>query len=234
MLNIISYAKNLESVEQQNPQNRNNQKHERISDRRSFLKVGGTLGAALMAAPAVNNVFASQTAFHEHNKFGQTNITKRRTLGSGKHSLEVSALGLGCMGMSYHRGKIPDRKVSIALIRKAVEQGVTLFDTAEVYGPFVNEELVGEALAPLRKEILITTKFGFNIQNEKMAGLNRRPQHIRKVVEESLKRLKFETIDMLYQHRQDPEVPVEDVAGTVKDLIQQGKVRNIKPFSLQH
>jgi aryl-alcohol dehydrogenase-like predicted oxidoreductase len=107
-----------------------------------------------------------------------------------------------------------------------VEQGVTLFDTAEVYGPFVNEELVGEALAPLRKEILITTKFGFNIQNEKMAGLNGRPQHIRKVVEESLKRLKIETIDMLYQHRQDPGVPVEDVAGTAKDLIQQGKVRN--------
>jgi hypothetical protein len=172
MLNIISYAKNLESVEQQNPQNRNNQKHERISDRRSFLKVGGTVGAVLMAAPAVNNVFASQTAFHEQNNFGQTRITKRRTLGSGKHSLEVSALGLGCMGMSYHRGKIPDRKVNIALIRKAVEQGVTLFDTAEVYGPFVNEELVGEALAPLRKEILITAKFGFNIQNEKMAVMN--------------------------------------------------------------
>lgn len=197
-----------------------------LSGRRSFLKAGATLGAALMAAPAFNNVFAGQIVISEQNSSGRTSITKRRTLGSGKHSLEVSALGLGCMGMSYHRGRVPDRKVSIALIRKAVELGVTLFDTAEVYGPFTNEELVGEALAPLRKEVLITTKFGFNIQDGKMAGLNGRPEHICKVVEESLKRLRIETIDMLYQHRVDPTVPIEDVAGTVKDLIKQGKVKN--------
>ena len=123
--------------------------------------------------------------------------------------MEVSALGLGCMGMNYHRGRVPDRKVAIALIRKAVELGVTLFDTAEVYGPFVNEELVGEALAPLRKEVLISTKFGFNIQDGKMAGLNSRPEHIRQVAEQSLKRLKTDYIDLLYQHRVDPNVPIE-------------------------
>ncbi|WP_339879106.1 aldo/keto reductase [uncultured Algoriphagus sp.] len=151
---------------------------------------------------------------------------KHRTLGSGKHSLEVSALGLGCMGMSYHRGRIPDRNVSIKLIRKAVESGVLLFDTAEVYGAYTNEDLVGEALQPLRKEILISTKFGFNIENGTMAGLNSRPEQIRKVAEESLKRLRTDVIDLFYQHRQDPNVPVEDVAGTVKDLIAEGKVRN--------
>jgi aryl-alcohol dehydrogenase-like predicted oxidoreductase len=194
--------------------------------RRSFLKAGATLGAALLAAPAFSNDLAGQAAIRKHQNTGQTDITKRRRLGSGKHSLEVSALGLGCMGMSYHRGRVPDRKVSIALIRKAAELGVTLFDTAEVYGPYINEELVGEALAPLRKEVLITTKFGFNIQNGKMAGLNGRPEHIRKVAEESLKRLRIETIDLFYQHRVDPKVPIEEVAGTVKDLIQEGKVKN--------
>jgi aryl-alcohol dehydrogenase-like predicted oxidoreductase len=130
------------------------------------------------------------------------------------------------MGMSYHRGPVPDRKLMIALIRKAVEIGVTLFDTAEVYGPFINEELVGEALSPLRKEVVIATKFGFDIQNGKMAGLNGRPEHIRKVAEESLKRLRIETIDLFYQHRVDSNVPIEDVAGTMKDLIQKGKIRN--------
>ncbi|QJW89576.1 aldo/keto reductase [Spirosoma taeanense] len=139
--------------------------------------------------------------------------------------MEVSSLGLGCMGMSYHRGRIPDRKVSIALIRKAVDEGVTLFDTAEVYGPFVNEELVGEALAPMRKRVMVSTKFGFNIQDGKIAGLNSRPEYIRAVVNQSLKRLRTDYIDLLYQHRVDPNVPIEDVAGTVKDLIQEGKVR---------
>ncbi len=152
-------------------------------------------------------------------------ITKKRTLGSGKYSMEVTALGLGCMGMSYHRGQMPDRKVSIALIRKAVELGVTLFDTAEVYGPLTNEELVGEALVPLRKDVFISTKFGFAIENGKMAGLNSRPDHIREVVGQSLKRLRTDYIDLLYQHRVDPNVPIEDVAGTVKDLIKEGKVR---------
>jgi aryl-alcohol dehydrogenase-like predicted oxidoreductase len=153
-------------------------------------------------------------------------LTTQRTLGTGKHSLKVSALGLGCMGMSFHRSFIPDKKVSINLIRKAVDMGVTLFDTAEVYGPFTNEDLVGEALAPVRKDILICSKFGFNIQNGKMAGFNSKPDHIREVVDQSLKRLRTDHIDLLYQHRVDPSVPIEDVAGTVKDLIKQGKVRN--------
>jgi aryl-alcohol dehydrogenase-like predicted oxidoreductase len=144
----------------------------------------------------------------------------------GNSNLEVSAIGLGCMGMSYHRGPAPDRKAMSALIRKAVEFGVTLFDTAEVYGPFINEELVGEALFPFRKEVVIATKFGSNIENGKSTGLNSRPEHIRQVAEESLKRLKSESIDLFYQHRFDPSVPIEDVAETVKDLIQQGKVRH--------
>jgi aryl-alcohol dehydrogenase-like predicted oxidoreductase len=153
-------------------------------------------------------------------------LIKRRTLGSGESSLKVSALGLGCMGMSYHRGPAPERKVMIALIRKAAELGVTLFDTAEVYGPFTNEELVGEALFPFRKEVVIATKFGFNFENGKSTGLNSRPERIRQVAEESLRRLKSESIDLFYQHRVDPNVPIEDVAGTVKDLIQQGKVKH--------
>jgi aryl-alcohol dehydrogenase-like predicted oxidoreductase len=144
----------------------------------------------------------------------------------GKSGLEVSTLGLGCMGMSYHRGPTPDRNAMIALIRKAVELGVTLFDTAEVYGPFINEELVGEALFPFRKEVVIATKFGFNFENGKSMGLNSRPESIRQVAEESLKRLKSERIDIFYQHRSDPNVPIEDVAGTVKDLIRQGKVKH--------
>ncbi len=144
----------------------------------------------------------------------------------GKSGLEVSALGLGCMGMSYHRGLAPDKKAMIALIRKAVELGVTLFDTAEVYGPFINEELVGEALSPFRKEVVIATKFGFNFENGKSRGLNSQPDRIRQVAEESLKRLKSESIDLFYQHRSDPNVPIEDVAGTVKNLIRQGKVKH--------
>jgi aryl-alcohol dehydrogenase-like predicted oxidoreductase len=153
-------------------------------------------------------------------------LTKRRTLGSGKSSLQVSALGLGCMGMSYHRGPAPDRKTMIAPIRNAVELGVTLFDTAEVYGPFINEELIGEALFPFRKEVVIATKFGFSFDKGKLTGLNSRPEHIRQVVEESLRRLKSESIDLFYQHRADPNVPIEEVAETVKDLIRQGKVKH--------
>jgi aryl-alcohol dehydrogenase-like predicted oxidoreductase len=196
------------------------------SNRRSFIKYGAAIGAAFATAPAVGKSAAS--AMHEHMDIqGATDkLNKQRTLGSGKHSLKVSALGLGCMGMSYHRSFIPDRKVSINLIRKAVELGVTFFDTAEVYGPFTNEDLVGEALAPVRKDILICSKFGFNIQDGKMAGLNSKPDHIREVVDQSLKRLRTDHIDLLYQHRVDPNVPIEDVAGTVQDLIKQGKVRN--------
>jgi aryl-alcohol dehydrogenase-like predicted oxidoreductase len=130
------------------------------------------------------------------------------------------------MGMSYHRSFVPDKKAMINLLRRAAGLGINFFDTAEVYGPFSNEELVGEALAPIRKDILICSKFGFNIQNGKMAGLNSKPGHIREVVEQSLKRLRTDHIDLLYQHRVDPNVPIEDVAGTVKDLIKEGKVKH--------
>lgn len=143
----------------------------------------------------------------------------------GNQGLEVSAIGLGCMGMTFSYYPFPKKKDAIDLIHKAVEQGVTFFDTAEVYGPYNNEELVGEALAPFRNEVVIATKFGFNIQDGKMTGVNSQPQNIRKVVEGSLKRLKTDVIDLLYQHRVDPNVPIEDVAGTVKELIQEGKVK---------
>ena len=153
---------------------------------------------------------------------------QKRKLGSS--NLEVSAIGLGCMGMNYHRGPAPDRNAMIALIRKAVERGVTFFDTAQVYGPFTNEELVGEALAPIRDQVVIATKFGGDFgPSGKQVGLNRlnsRPEYIKQVVEGSLERLRVETIDLFYQHRFDPNVPIEDVAGTVKDLIRQGKVKH--------
>jgi len=141
----------------------------------------------------------------------------------GNSNLEVSALGLGCMGMSFGYGTIADKNEMINLIHKAVESGVTFFDTAEVYGPFINEELVGEALAPFRDKVVIATKFGFNTSGG--TGLNSRPENIRQVAEASLKRLRTDVIDLFYQHRVDPDVPIEDVAGTVKDLIQEGKVK---------
>ena len=146
----------------------------------------------------------------------------------GNSNLEVSALGLGCMGLSFGYGPAVDKKEGISLIRAAVERGVTFFDTAEVYGPFTNEELVGEALAPFRDQVVIATKFGFKIDPNtgKQAGLDSRPEHIREVAEASLKRLKSDVIDLFYQHRVDPEVPIEDVAGAVKELIQQGKVKH--------
>jgi len=146
----------------------------------------------------------------------------------GKSGLEVSALGLGCMGLSFGFGPAVETKDGITLIRAAVERGVTFFDTAEVYGPFTNEELVGEALAPFREQVAIATKFGFKIDpaTGKMAGLDSRPAHIKEVAEASLKRLKTEVIDLFYQHRVDPDVPIEDVAGAVKELIQQGKVKH--------
>jgi len=149
---------------------------------------------------------------------------KKRTL--GQSGLEVSAIGLGCMGLNHSYGQPMDKKDAIALLRAAVEEGITFFDTAEVYGPFTNEEIVGEALAPLRKEVIIATKFGFNIQNGNISGVNSKPAHIRDVVEASLKRLNTDVIDLLYQHRVDPGVPIEDVAGTVKDLIAEGKVKH--------
>ncbi len=146
----------------------------------------------------------------------------------GRSDLEVSVLGLGCMGMSHAYGEPPDRAAMVALLRAAVERGVTLFDTAEVYGPFTNEELVGEALAPVRDRVVIATKFGFDIDPEagRQRGVDSRPEHIRQVVEASLKRLRTDRIDLLYQHRVDPKVPIEEVAGTVGELIGAGKVRH--------
>ena len=146
----------------------------------------------------------------------------------GKSNLEVSALGLGCMGLSFGYGPPVEKQQGISLIRAAVERGVTFFDTAEVYGPFANEELVGEALAPFRDQVVIATKFGFKLDPNtgKQAGLDSRPEHIKEVVDASLKRLKSDVIDLFYQHRVDPNVPIEDVAGAVKDLIQQGKVKH--------
>jgi aryl-alcohol dehydrogenase-like predicted oxidoreductase len=153
-------------------------------------------------------------------------MEKRRL---GQSNLEVSALGLGCMGMSFSYGPPKDKQEMISLLRAAVERGVTFFDTAEVYGPFANEELVGEALAPFRGQVVIATKFGFQLHADGKPGFvgpNSRPERIRQVAEASLKRLRVEAIDLLYQHRVDPEVPIEDVAGTVKELIQQGKVKH--------
>src|SRR2546427_2772607 len=154
---------------------------------------------------------------------------QKRTL--GRSNLEVSAIGLGCMGMSFGYGPAADKKEMISLIRSAVERGVTFFDSAEVYGPFTNEELVGEALAPLRDQVVIATKFGFKPDpngGPRWSGLDSRPEHIKEVAEASLKRLKTNVIDLFYQHRVDPNVPIEDVAGAVKDLIQDGKVSHFR------
>jgi len=152
----------------------------------------------------------------------ETKIQKRKL---GKSGLEVSAIGLGCMGMSFSYGPAPDKKEMISLIHSAVERGITFFDTAEVYGPFINEELVGEALQPFREKVVIATKFGFDTTSG-ISALDSRPEHIRQVAEASLKRLRTDVIDLLYQHRVDPNVPIEDVAGTVKDLIKEGKVKH--------
>jgi aryl-alcohol dehydrogenase-like predicted oxidoreductase len=154
-------------------------------------------------------------------------LTRKRTL--GKKNLEVSAIGLGCMGMSFSYGPPGDRQEMIALIRSAVERGVTFFDTAEVYGPYTNEDLVGEALEPFRGQVVIATKFGFEMKADGSpgwVGLNSQPAHIRQAVEGSLKRLRVDAIDLLYQHRVDPNVPIEDVAGAVKDLVLAGKVKH--------
>src|SRR5437764_759300 len=149
---------------------------------------------------------------------------QKRTLGNS--NLEVSALGLGCMGMSYGYGPAANKQEMISLIRTAVARGITFFDTAEAYGPFANEELIGEALAPVRDQVVIATKFGFTFEGDKQSGTDSRPEHIKQVAEASLKRLKTDHVDLFYQHRVDPAVPIEDVTGAVKDLIQEGKVRH--------
>nr|WP_310587327.1 aldo/keto reductase [Emticicia sp. 21SJ11W-3] len=187
-------------------------------NRRNFLKNGIIMGGTMLGWQAYGN---SEVASQRINAAG----LRMRILGTGKHSMQVSAMGLGCMGMSYHRSFVPDRKAMIALIRKAPELGINFFDTAEAYGPLVNEELVGEALYPIRKQVIVATKFGFK-EGKPGLGLDSRPERIKQVVEHSLKSLKTDYIDLLYQHRVDPNVPIEDVAGTVKDLITAGKVKH--------
>lgn len=202
--------------------------------RRGMLRVA----AALVAAPVLLGALpglglAAEKKLPPASRSSGKNaldlpvLTKKRTLGSGMYSMEVSALGFGVMGANYNRGVSPDRNKMIEIIRQAAEHGVTLFDTAQIYGPLINEELAGEALAPYKNKVAITTKFGHSIVNGvyQTGKLNSRPENIRKVAEESLKRLRVDTIELFYQHRFDPEVPIEDVAGTVKELIRQGKVK---------
>lgn len=206
------------------------EREENQFSRRNFLKTGAFLSTAMCISPAMASILPGQreqaSSSAASGSAGDIQVNQQTTLGSGKSALTVSALGFGCMGMSYHRSAHPDKQANIALLRKAVDYGVTFFDTAEVYGPFINEELVGEALAPVRNKVVIATKFGFNFVNGQQAGLNSRPDNIHRVVEESLRRLRTDRIDLLYQHRLDPNVPIEDVAGTVSDLIKQGKVLN--------
>lgn len=195
-------------------------------DRRNFLKTAsGFALAAAGAATGVSRVFAATPSSQEGNKSdvkssSNDNTMEYRNLGG----LDVSAIGLGCLPMvGYYGGKY-DKRDMIALIRRAYDKGVTFFDTAEVYGPHTSEEWVGEALAPFRDKVKIGTKFGFGVEEGQPTALNSRPDHIRRAVEGSLKRLRTDHIDLLYQHRVDPNVPMEDVAGTVKDLMQEGKV----------
>ncbi len=183
--------------------------------RRQFIKAGSMLGAAALL-PSLTVMSQSSTDRQSHMQ------SSRRRLGS----LEVSAIGLGCLPLVGYYGTKLDRAQSISLIRAAFDEGVTFFDTAEVYGPYFSEECVGEALASVRDEVVIATKFGFGVEEKQPTALNSRPDHLRRAVEGSLKRLRTDHIDLLYQHRVDPKVPMEDVAGTVKELIQEGKVRH--------
>lgn len=196
--------------------------------RRNFLKTGTIISAGMFVPATVTNLVAQTTKSEKGNNSNGMFITKRRVLGTGTAAFDVSALGFGCMGMSYNRGPHPDKKACINLLREVVERGVTLFDTAQIYGPFTNEELLGEAISEFKNKISITTKFGHSIVNGKpQEGVqNSRPENIRQVAEEALRRLKIDTIALFYQHRFDPNVPIEDVAGTVGDLIREGKVRH--------
>ncbi|TQI80590.1 aryl-alcohol dehydrogenase-like predicted oxidoreductase [Serratia fonticola] len=202
------------------------------SHRRDLLKMMATAGVVACAPASVSMAVAQQiqtpgTSAEGCSALDLPVITQQRTLGKGPVGMEVSALGFGVMGMNYNRGPHPDRQAMIALLHQAVERGVTLFDTAQVYGPLINEELAGEALYPYRNKVSVTTKFGHRIEDGKYieGELDSRPETIKRVAEESLKRLRVEAIDLFYQHRADPAVPIEDVAGAVKDLIQQGKVK---------
>lgn len=199
-------------------------------NRREFLKSGSLLSASVLATSMMSMMPVNTNAASSNNKELKNSNLKQRTLGTGRNSLKINhGMGLGCMGMSFNRSYIPDRNNSIAVIRKAYDMGVNFFDTAEAYGPFTNEVLVGEAIRPFRKKIILCSKFGFEIRDGKFipGAFNSKPQHIRDVVEASLKRLQTDHIDLLYQHRVDPAVPIEDVAGTVKDLIKEGKVLHL-------
>jgi aryl-alcohol dehydrogenase-like predicted oxidoreductase len=199
------------------------------NNRRNFLKTGALAGVVLMANSSFGATLSGSGIVQSNIKNNSPQKSKKRVLGSGKHSLEVSAIALGCMGMkngAYNPPR-PDKEM-IQVIRGAVERGVTLFDTAEVYGPFTDEKLVGEALAPVRNQVVIASKFGFQVNeggnwSTSLGARNSKPEHIRQAVEGMLKRLKTDRIDLLYCHRLDTNVPIEDIAGTVKDLIKEGK-----------
>lgn len=193
------------------------------TNRRSFLKTALTMTAIAMMPPVVKKAHSAITAKDEKDL---PILTAKRTLGEGSASMETSALGFGCMGLNYHRSQHPDKKQAIYLLHQAVDHGITLFDTAETYGPFINEKLVGEGLKGFGEKIQVTTKFGFNYDKNKVNGLNSSPKRIREMVEQSLRRLQRDYIDLLYQHRFDPNTPIEDVAGTIKDLIKEGKVKH--------
>lgn len=195
-----------------------------------FLKTAAVMGAALTITPAYEKVMAATkvagTAGNASDTKAAASISARRTLGTGKAALEVSALGFGVMGMVYNRGVYPDRKACIRLLHEAVDRGVTLFDTAIVYGPLKNEELCGEALSQFKDKVSVTTKFGCAIIDGKNTDtLDSRPDTIRRDCEASLRRLRLDSLPMFYQHRQDPKVPIEEVAGVISDLIKEGKVQ---------
>lgn len=195
------------------------------NDRRKFLKFSTILGTSFLSTSKLL-ASSSSKAIESSNSINHKK-QKTRILGSGEHRIEVNyGMGLGCMGMTWNRTFIPDAKHMTSLLQKAYDMGVNLFDTAEAYGPFGNEILVGNAIKGFRKNIILCSKFGFNIQDGKLKGLNSNPKHIREAVEQSLIRLNTDYIDLLYQHRPDPKVPIEVVASTVKDLIQEGKVKH--------
>lgn len=195
--------------------------------RRNFLKTAAAVTAMTIVPPFIQKAQA-KTPRQETDSpmIGEMKISGKRTLGTGPAAMTVSALGFGCMGLNYHRSVRLDKKQAFFLLHQAVDHGITLFDTAETYGPFINEELVGEGLKEYGDRIKITTKFGFNYAGNKVNGLNSSPKRIREMVEQSLKRLRRDYIDLLYQHRFDPATPVEEVAGTIKDLIKEGKVKH--------
>lgn len=194
--------------------------------RRGFLKTAAAVGAAMAIQPTLNKVQAAETILNGKEPMKGKNGLPHRTLGTGRAAFDVSALGFGVMGMTYNRSQHPDKAQCIRILHEAIDRGVTLFDTAIIYGPLNNEELAGEALAPYKDKINVTTKFGHEVINGKGTGRqDSRPQTIRRYCEESLERLRVDSISMFYQHRFDPNVPVEDVAGTLADLIKEGKVQ---------